>query len=181
DVLASTQSGFENFDGGDAPLAVFFRQQALGNNVPESLSEPGADALLIALRKNTNNAFDGFGGIDGAKRGHDQVPGFSRFESNLNRFTIAHLTDENDFGSLAQGSAESQRKGRRIAMKLALVNGGFLVPVQKFDGVFDGEDMECLVGVHLVDDGGECGGFARASGAGNQDDAVPQVHDFFQL
>src|ERR1700682_5779907 len=46
--------------------------------------------------------------------------------------------------------------------------------------VLDGEDMKSLFGVHFVDDGGERGGLAGAGGSGDENDAVLQVHDFFE-
>ena len=163
------------------PLPSFFGKQALRNDVAEGFSESGADALLIALRKDADDALDGLGGIDGVQGGQHQVAGFRGFEGDFNGFAIAHFANENDFGSLAQGGAQGQRKGRRIAVELALVNGGLLVAVQKFDGIFDGQDVKGLVFVHLVDDGGERGGFSRSGGAGDQDDAVAEVHDIFEL
>src|SRR6202035_3729018 len=60
------------------------------------------------------------------------------------------------------------------------MNRGLLVAVQKLDGIFDGEDVIGLFRVHFVDDGGERGGFAGAGGPGDENDAIFQMHDFFE-
>lgn len=41
-----------------------------------------------------------------------------------------------------------------------------------FDGMFDGDDVAGLSLVHLVDEGSHGGGFAAASGAADENQAV---------
>ena len=41
--------------------------------------------------------------------------------------------------------------------------------------------MVGLLGIHFVEDGGECGRFAGASRSSDQDDAGAQLDDFLQL
>src|ERR1700737_304635 len=60
------------------------------------------------------------------------------------------------------------------------MNRSFLMAVQKLDGILNGEDVIGLFRVHFVDDGGERGGFARAGGPGHENDAIFQMHDFFE-
>jgi hypothetical protein len=53
---------------------------------------------------------------------------------------------------LSQRRAKRQGEGWRIAVQLALVNGRPLVPVKKFNWIFDGQDVAGLVLIHLVQD-----------------------------
>src|SRR5690348_12266724 len=66
-------------------------------------------------------------------------------------------------------------------MELSLVNGRLLVPMKKFYGIFNREDMKRFFGVHHVDDRRERGRLSRTRGPGNQDDPISQLHDVFQL
>jgi len=109
------------------------------------------------------------------QRGENEMPGFRGFESDFDRFTVAHLAYEYDFRRLAQRGAQGERESWCVAVQLALMNGGFFVAMQKFDGIFDGENMKSLIHIHFVDNGGEGGGFAGAGGTGHQDDAVLNV------
>src|ERR1700675_3194262 len=60
------------------------------------------------------------------------------------------------------------------------MNGAFFVPMQKLDGIFNGEDVESFLLIHFVEDGGECGRFARTGGPGDQYDAIPDINNFLE-
>src|SRR5258705_8210382 len=181
DIFAGAKSGLENFDDGESAVPVAPRKQTLRNDVTERLGEAIAHALLIFHREGADDALDGFGGVNGVERRKNQVAGFGRFEGDFDGFAIAHFADKDDFGSLTECAAKRSRKRRRIAVEFALVNGRFFVAMEKFDGVFNGEDVEGFFLVHSVDDGGKSGGFAGAGGAGDEDDAVAQAGDFLEL
>ena len=83
-------------------------------------------------------------------------------------------------GAWRNAARSASAKRGRIGVQFALVNGRFLVTMQKLDGIFDGEDVIGLLLIHFVEDGGERGGFAGAGGAGDEDDAVAQLHDFLR-
>src|SRR4029077_1751967 len=122
----------------------------------------------------------GFGSVDGVQRGEDEMAGFRGFQCNLDRFAVTHFADENHFGSLTQRAAKGEGKSGRVAVQLALVNGGLFVLMQKLNGILDSEDVKGLFHVHFVDDCSDRGRFAGAGGAGHQDNAVFQLHDFFE-
>src|SRR5712671_4805041 len=111
------------------------------------------------------------------QRGENEVAGFRGFESDFDRFTVAHLAYEYDFRRLAQRGAQGECESGGVAVQLALMDGGFFVAMQKFYGIFDGENMKSLIHIHFVDNSGQGGGFAGAGGAGHQDDAVFDVND----
>ena len=45
------------------------------------------------------------------------------FQRHFHRLAIAHLADQDHLRRLAQRSAQSQRKVRRVRMQFALMNG----------------------------------------------------------
>src|ERR1700681_400708 len=52
--------------------------------------------------------------------------------------------------------------------------------MQKLDGILDGEDVEGFLLIHFVEDGSESRGFAGASWAGDQYDAIPDINNFLE-
>ena len=152
DVFARAQRGFQDFEDGDASLAAGLGKQALRDDEAESLGEAIANGVLLGHGKRPDDALDGLGGVNGVQRGHDQVAGLGGFQRDLDGFAVAHLADQDDLGRLAQRGAQRQREGRRVAVQLALVDRGFLVVVQEFDGVLDGEDVHGAFFVHPIDD-----------------------------
>src|SRR5258705_9453053 len=65
-------------------------------------------------------------------------------------------------------------------MQLALVDSCLLVAMQKFDGIFDGQDVIRLLLVHLVQNRGKTRGLSGAGWAGDQYNAISQLHDLLQ-
>src|SRR5438445_11230261 len=64
-VIPRAHGGLENFHGGDAPLAVLTRKQALRSDAAKSFREARTDALLVGKRENTDDPFHGLRGVDG--------------------------------------------------------------------------------------------------------------------
>ena len=50
--------------------------------------------------------------------------------------------------------------------------------VNEFDWVLNGENVSWTLTVNLVQQGGECSGFARAGRAGNENQAVGSIAKF---
>ena len=59
--------------------------------------------------------------------------------------------------------------------QLPLAEGGLIVGMDIFDGVFQGYHVHRLTGVDLFENGGQGGGLAGAGGAGEKDQAVLQI------
>ncbi len=102
----------------------------------------------------------------------DHVAGFGGMERGGDGFQIAHFADQDDVGVLAEAGAQSAAKGRGIDFHLALIDEAFLVAMQEFDGVFDGDDVLGTRRVDAVDHGRKRGGLARAGDAGDQHQAA---------
>ena len=58
------------------------------------------------------------------QRGIHQVARFGGFERDFDRLAVAHFADQNHFGRLAQGGAQSERETGRVAVQFALMNRG---------------------------------------------------------
>ena len=99
-------------------------------------------------------------------------PGFRGQQSRGDGFEVAHFADQNDVGILAKPGAQGGREICGVHLDFALVDEAFLVAVQEFDGVFDGDDVIGPRGVDAVDHGRERRGFARPGGPGHQNQAA---------
>src|SRR5467141_3181131 len=141
DVFAGAHRRFQNLHGGDASLAILLGEEALRNNEAKGFRKAGADGMLIRHGENTDDALDGFCRINGVQRGHDKVARFRGFESDFNRLAVAPFAYENEFWRLAQRRAQGQRKSRRIGMQFALMDGRFLMAMQKLDGFIESRNL----------------------------------------
>src|SRR2546423_5736497 len=179
-VLARACSGLQDFDGGDAPLAVGARQEPRRDDEAEGLRQSRAYGLLLVLGEDADDSVNGLRGVNGVKGREDEVSRLGGFERDFNRLAVAHLADEYDFGRLAQRRPEGQCEARRVGVKLALVYGRVLVRVKELYRVFDGDDVVRLRLVDEVNDGGERRRLARTRRAGDDDDAVLEAGDLLQ-
>src|SRR5262249_36960751 len=80
----------------------------------------------------------------------------------------AHFADEDYVRVLTQGSAQRGGKRRGIYFDFALIDETFLIAMQIFDRVLDGDDVLGAQGVDAVNHGGERGGLTGAGGAGGE-------------
>ena len=100
------------------------------------------------------------------------MAGLGGFDGDLHRLEVAHFADEDDVGVFAQGCAQGGGEGARVAVDFALVDDALGRGVDEFDGVLDGDDVLVARAVDVVDHRREGGGLARASGAGDDDEAL---------
>src|SRR6478735_1225447 len=103
--------------------------------------------MLVAGVERPDDALDRRRGVDRVQRREYEVSGFGRLEGDLNRLAVAHLADEDDLGSLAEGCAQREGKRRRVAVQFALVYGALLVAVQELDRILNRQDV---LGTRLV-------------------------------
>ena len=104
-----------------------------------------------------------------------------RLQRDFDRFPVAHLPNENNLGRLPQGRAKRQRKHRRVAVQLPLMNCCFLVVMEKFDGVLDRQDVNRALFIHAIHDGRQRGGLAGAGRPRDQSNAITEMNDLVQL
>src|SRR5258707_11144352 len=99
------------------------------------------------------------------QRRENKVAGLRRFHSNLDRLLVTHLSNKNYFRGLAQGSSQRRSETGSVAVEFALMNGGFLVNMQKFNGVFNRQNVVCLFFIYFVQVSGQCRRFPGSDGA----------------
>ena len=145
--------------------------QPLADNPAQRVGQPHADLFLLLRLKHAQNAVDGFTGIDRVQGAEDQMAGFRGAQGDFHRVAIAHFADENDLGRLAQRGAQAVDVRIEINAQFTLVERRPIVRMNIFHRVFQSDDVEGLGCVDFVQNGGQCGGFAGAGGAGDKNQA----------
>ena len=171
DGVADEPGADHDLDRGHAPLAVGAHDEALGDDALDHGGELVADLVLLVRREGRDDPVDGLGRVQRVQRGQDEVARLRRVQRDLHRLGVAHLTDEDDVGVLAERGAQRGGEARRVLADLALADHALVVLVDELDGVLDGDDVVVAVPVHEVDHGGERRRLARARDAGDQDQA----------
>ena len=168
--------GLEDLEDRQA-AARLDRNQPLRDEVAERRGQARPHGLLVAGVEGADDAVHRFRRVDRVQRREHQVTGLGRGQRDLDRLAIAHLADQDDLRRLAQRRAQRQRKSRRVAVQLALVDRALLVQVQELDRVLDGDDVVGARLVDQVDDRRQRRGLAGAGRAGDQHDTVLQRGD----
>ena len=88
------------------PSAALLLAERLGDDRLERLREHRADLVLLAGRKDVDDAVDGLRRARGVQGAEHQVPGLGRGERERDGFQVAHLADEDDVRILAQRAAQ---------------------------------------------------------------------------
>ena len=94
---------------------------------------------------------------------------------------VAHFTDHDDVGILAQHVFQRVVEGEGVQADFALFDDALVVFEDVFDGVLQGDDVFFEVGVDVLDHGGQRRGLAATGGAGHQHDAAGRFGDFLDL
>ena len=108
------------------------------------------------------------GSVVRVQGGQDQVAGESRFDRDLGRVLVAHLTDHDDVGVATQDRSEAGREREpRLRVDLHLVDA--CQPV--FHRVLDRDDV-LVRRVEDIESGVQRGGLAGSGRTGDQDGPV---------
>ena len=91
--------------------------------------------------KEVNNTVYGLVGVVGVQRGKDQVTGFSKGNRVIHGFTRTNLTNQDDVGCLTQGIFQGDFKRVGINAHFTLGNDTARMFMNKFNRVFNGNDM----------------------------------------
>ena len=99
-----------------------------------------------------------------------------RLNGNLCGFEVANFTNHDDVGVLPQDGAQGLGKGQiNFGVDLRLAHPGQFI----FDGIFHRHDVAAC-GVQALQRGIQGGGFARACGAGDQDQPMGLCHQLLE-
>src|SRR5258708_4448655 len=66
-------------------------------------------------------------------------------------------------------------------MEFALVDGAFFMVVEELNRILDGDHVVALSFVDAVEHGGECRGFSRAAGPGDEDNSIAQIRNLGEV
>jgi hypothetical protein len=108
--------------------------------------------MLLGKRKYSHDPLHSLRGIDSVESRHYQVSCLCGLHRDLNCFTIAHLSHQDNFRSLTQRRPQRQGKARGVGMQFTLMNDTVLVGMKEFDWVLDREDVKRVLLVYQVDD-----------------------------
>ncbi len=179
DVFFDVGGVQHHFDDGDAlQFRVDGGDEFLEGDGDEVCGEGLADVGVLFLGEELQEAGDGTWGAGGVNGGEDQVAGFGGLDRCLEGEAVAHFTDEDDVGVFTHEGADGGFIGFDVEADFALVDVGFVIHVEIFDGVFDGDDVDVFGFVDLFEHRGDGGGFTGTGDAGHYDDALFAVGDF---
>ncbi len=108
------------------------------------------------------------------------VPCFGEPQDRLNRFDVAHLTDQHDIGVFPKRHPNGRLERTRVGADLAVSDKALVVVVDKLHGILDGQNVPRLPSVDALQHGGKRGRFARATGSGNQNQTVRALTQLFR-
>ena len=131
----------------------------------------GTHGLLFALREGVDDTVDGLHAGVRMQSRKRKVTCFGDSQCRADGLEVTHFADEDHVRVLAQRHLERLGETVRVAAHFALVDHATLVLVQKFNRVFDGQDMLVPFLVDLVDHGGKRRGLTGTGGTGDQDEA----------
>ncbi len=140
--------------------------------MPLSVDEHESDLLLLVRREEVDDAVDRLGRIDRVQRREDEVPDLRRGQSRRDGLVVPHLADEDDVGVLPHDVTQRVGVARGVDADLTLVDDASLVLVHDLDRVLDGDDVALSSAVDVIDHRRKRGRFARAGGAGHQNQAA---------
>ena len=177
DAIADVLGGDEDFNRRHAADAVRLADQALGDDCLERGGQLQADLFLLGRRKHRDDTLNRFRRVQSVQGGEDHVAGFGGEQRRADGFVVAHFADQNQVRILTKGSAQGGAETAGVHAHLALVDESFLVAVQEFDGVLDGNDVVGALRIDAVNHRGQRGGLAASGGAGNQHHAAALLAD----
>ncbi|MCY1440985.1 hypothetical protein D9M71_572810 [compost metagenome] len=106
-----------------------------------------------------------------------QVPGFGRAQGQANGFKVAQLADHDHVRVLAQRTAQPLSKAATMAPHLTLVDQAALAGMDDLDRVFQGDDVQRLLAVQLVEQRRQRAGLATAGRPAHEDQAIPALRN----
>src|SRR5688572_22947140 len=97
---------------------------------------------------------------------------FSRDKSGLYRFKVPHFAHEDHVRVLSQAAPEGLGERTGVHVHLSLCDERLLVLMEKFDRVFDGDDVAISLLVYMVDHRRQRGRFTGTRSTGYEDESA---------
>src|ERR1022692_3679383 len=99
--------------------------------------------------------------------GEYKVTGFRRLESDVHRFDVSHLSNENNVRRLTQNMPQSDIEVISIDAYFTLTDDRLLVLVDKLNRVFNRDNINLPMCIEEIDHRGKSCRLAGAGGSGN--------------
>src|SRR5581483_1704752 len=120
----------------------------------------GTDELLAFLWKGIKDPANGRWRVVGVHGSNHKVPGFRRRNRSLDRLGVPHLAYNNDVRILSQCILESLREIARVISDLARVHQASPLRVNKFDRVFNTDNVDRTPSGYCLGHARQCCAFA---------------------
>ncbi len=161
-------------------VAPLLGKEALADDPADRVGQPDPDLVLLFGREHAEDAVDRLAGIHRVEGAQDQMARLRGGEADLHRLAVPHLADEDHLRRLAERRAQPVREGIEIVPHLPLVEGGLLVGVGEFHRVLEGDDVDRLMLVDLIEERRKRCRFAAPRRAGDEDDPVFLLGHLFE-
>jgi hypothetical protein len=122
--------------------------------------------------ENAEDAVDRLPGVDRMEGAQDEMPRLGGGQADLDRLPIPHFADEDHLRRLAERGPQSARKGIEIVPHLPLIEGGHLVGMGVLDRIFEGDDVDRLLFIDIIEERRERRRLAASRRTGHEDDPV---------
>src|SRR3954468_15781523 len=100
----------QDFKGGHPTGLVDALEKILRNYALERFGQSGSNLVLLVGRENVNDTIDRLGGAGSVECSKNKVTGGGGGQGQLDRFEVAHFTDQKDIRIFAQGAAQGRGK-----------------------------------------------------------------------
>ena len=109
-MRSATRPVFTRISSAGVAAAVDGRHEALADDAAQGAGERQPDLFLLMRREEVDHAVHGLGGILRVQGGHHEVSGFGGLQRRADRLGVAHLTDQDHVGVLAERGPERRQE-----------------------------------------------------------------------
>ncbi len=160
--------------------SVNLADESLAHDVTNRVRKPLPKLLLLVLAEHAEDAVDRLSRIDRVHCREDDVTGLGRGHRDFHRGAVANFADQNHFRRLAESGAQAAGEIGKILSELALIEERLFVRMEKLDRIFQGQNVNLLRQVQLIQHRGERRRFSAAGGARHENDPVLLLDHFLE-
>ena len=165
DMVLDQRRAQQHFDGRAAAFAIRGGNQLLGDDAFQVQGQVHPQLAVSVSWEEVDDPVQRLVGVVGVQGRQTQVPGFSKGDGLVHGVGGTNLADQNHVRRLTQGIFQGHVEGLGINAHLTLGDDAALVLVDKFDGVFDGDDVTLGVLVAVANHGRQRGGLTGTRSA----------------
>jgi len=144
--------GYHDFQGQCPAGAPNFGDKGLGKDPFKNEGELGPHLCLLIRGENVDYTVDGLHAGVGVQGGETEMAGFGDHQRRLDGFKVAHFTDEDNIGVLAENVFQGSLETLGVSPHFTLIDQTSFMGMQILYRVFNGNDMFMAVGINPVDD-----------------------------